>query len=607
MYRKALGRCFLLIAVIGLGFAQAPQSQNQRLVSKVDAKRADKLFQRAIRLQAQDRLEESSAALDASLELDPTDAVHATAREYVRQQRVTRHIDRGNTLSDRKLLIEAAAEFRAALELDPANTFAAQRYQDVSGAPYVEEARVLSPLTYVSEPDLQPRAEKHEFDFRGNSRQLIEQVARAYGIEAAFDDSVPARQVRFKLDATDFDTAMQAVRKVTHVFFVTLSATQVLAVNDTPETRRRFERMSLRTFYIPEAATPQELQDITNTLRAMLDIRFVNANAATSTLTVRAPRQLLDAAEKIIAGLSSARPEILLDVYAYQVSQTKSKQVGVDLPLQFTAFNVGTEVRALVNRPGIQDLINQLVGGGQLSNADIAALAGLLAAAQQGSNSPLLQPFATFGGGKTLSGLTIPSATVKLNFNESSAKLLQHATLRAQQGRVANFHIGERFPVLTSSYSTVLNFPTLPNRPTPLNNNLQPLTPAFTYEDLGITLKTTPYVNAVLDVTLQFELGIRSLSGASFNTVPAISNREYTGTIGIKAGQSSVIAGSISESEQRSMRGMPWLSSIPGFKYAVSSTSTEVNTSQLLIVIVPKIVRAPRTLETSSETYLDGS
>ncbi len=599
---------FVLACVIALGVACLAQdsgpAKENKAPTKSDVNRADKLFQRALRLHAVDKLDEASEALDAAVALDPNDIEHAMTREYVRQQRVSQHLNRGNQLLDRGLNVEASAEFRAALELDPANTFAAQRFQDASGVKYVEEVRSLVPVVYAAEPELSPKSGIQSFDFRGSARALIEKVAAEYGIAVTLDESVPAQQVRFKLEAVDFATAMQTVRKLTHTFIIPLSPTQVVVASDTQDVRRRMEHMSLRTFYVPEAGSPQELQDLLNTLRTMLDIRFVNANAANSTLTVRAPKQVLDAAAGLIEGLGAGRPEVMLDVYAYQLSQTHARQIGVDLPLQFTVFNLATETRALTNQPGIQELIDQLTSGGQLSSADAAALAGLLAA-QQGSNSPLLQSFATFGGGTTTTGVTIPPASVKLNFNDSVVTVLQHATLRAQQARPANFHVGERFPVLTSAYSPVINLPTTGGQQSQASN-LQPLIPSFTYEDLGITLKATPRVNGNSDVTLQFELGIRSLSGINFNSVPTISNREYTGTISLKSGEASVIAGSISESEQRSLRGMPWLSRIPGLKYAVSSTNTDKSENQILVVIVPRVLRPARDKDSSVETYLDG-
>ncbi len=584
-------------------FAQEPKSAPPPTPTKKELKEAERQFNRALRLHQADDLDAASDALDSAVALDPGDATYATTREYVRQQRVSRHMTQGNDLLAKGHRVEAAAEFRAALDLDPTNSYAEQRLKDASGLDFVPPAQSLQPVTYAEEPTLTPKAGVQSFDFRGNSRGLIDQFARAYGLTVLYDESLVTRPVRFKLADVDFPTASLAVRKITHALFIPMTPTQILVATDTPEVRKRLERLSLRTFYVPQAASAQDLQDLVNTLRVMLDIRFINSNLANSTITVRANREVLDAAERVLNSLSSGRPEILLDVFAYQISETKSRQIGVDLPLQFTVFNVASEIRALSNQPGIQDLIDQLTSGGQLTPQQAAALAAVVAA-QQNGGSPLFQPFATFGGGKTLSGLVIPPSTFNLNFNESRATTLQHATLRAQQGVAANLHIGERFPVLTSSYSSLVNIPIPPSLQRA--NNVQPLTPSFNYEDLGITLKATPQVNGAGDVTINFEMGVRALSGQNFNTVPAIANRQFTGTITVKDGQPSVIAGAINESEQKSLRGMPWLSRIPGLKYAVSTAGNDVNNSQILFVITPRVIRAAPSERNGGEVYLTG-
>jgi general secretion pathway protein D len=583
-------------------FAQEP-SAAAPAPTKKERKEAEREFHRALRLHQGDELEAASDALDSAVRLDPADPTYTTTREYVRQQRASRHMTRGNELLDKGQRIEAAAEFRAALELDPTNSYAEQRFKDATGLDSIAPIQSLQPVVYAEEPTLTPKPGKQSFDFRGNTRGLIDQFARAFGLTVVYDESVTTRPGRFRLPDVDFGTASLAVRKVTRTFFIPMTPMQILVAADTPEVRKRMERLSLRTFYVPQAASPQDLQDLVNTLRVMLDVRFINSNVANSTITVRATREALDAAERILNGLSNGRPEILLDVFAYQISETKSRQIGIDLPLQFTAFNVASELRALSNQPGLQELINQLTSGGQLSPQQAAALAAVIAA-QQNGGSPLFQPFATFGGGRTLTGVGIPATGFKLNFNEAYATVLQHATLRAQQGSPANLHIGERFPVLTSAYSSLVNIPIPPSLQQA--NNVQPLTPSFNYEDLGITLKATPQVSGSGDVTLNFEVGIRSLSGQNFNAVPTIANRQFTGTITVKDGEPSLLAGSISESEQKSLRGMPWLSRVPGLKYAVSSTTRDFANSQILLVVTPRVIRAAPAGRSGSEVYLSG-
>ena len=55
-------------------------------------------------------------------------------------------------------------------------------------------------------------------------------------------------------------------------------------VADTPENRRNFERLAIRTFYLPDMMTPQELTEIVNALRVILDIKFVLQDASESAI-----------------------------------------------------------------------------------------------------------------------------------------------------------------------------------------------------------------------------------------------------------------------------------------------------------------------------------
>src|SRR5437016_5592492 len=69
-------------------------------------------------------------------------------------------------------------------------------------------------------------------------------------------------------------------------------------------------RSSDLTFYVPDASTPQELNDLTNVLRSLFDIRFVMQQPQNNTIMVRAPQRTLDAATQFMESLDSARPQI---------------------------------------------------------------------------------------------------------------------------------------------------------------------------------------------------------------------------------------------------------------------------------------------------------
>ncbi|MBI2683495.1 MAG: hypothetical protein HYX26_09840 [Acidobacteriales bacterium] len=318
-------------------FAASAAAQGPAAAPRPDPKKAERSYRRATRLMSEGRLEDASTALEKSAALDPAEPGYLTAKEYVRQRRISEHVDRGDEYMSSGRPAQAAAEYRAALALDPENAYALQRFQDATGTRAPRPVVVLEPAGYASEPDLAPKPGLQNFDYRGDARRLFETIARAYGLTAVFDESFASRPVRFRLDNVDFATAFAAARRMTRAFYIPLSTTQFLIATDSVDNRRKLERLSLRTFYVPDAAGPQDLQEMANLLRTMFDIRFISLNNAASTLTVRAPGRVLDVAERILTGLSAGQPEVLLDLHIYQISETGAKQYGVSLPLQFTA------------------------------------------------------------------------------------------------------------------------------------------------------------------------------------------------------------------------------------------------------------------------------
>src|SRR5207248_5075526 len=207
----------------------------------------------------------------------------------------------------------------------------------------------------------------------------------------------------------------------------------------------------------PGISAPQELNDIVNLLRTVFEIRFVTPHPQDNTIVVRAPIAVLDAATQLIGTLSDSRPQVMLDVHVYEISSTLTRNMGLHIPNQFTLFNIPAGALAALGGQNIQDLINQLISGGGINQANNTAISALLAQLQNQQNSLFKQPLATFGNGLTLMGLSLDQLSATLSLNESSLKSLEHATLRASQGKDVNFHLGTRFPILNASFAPIFN------------------------------------------------------------------------------------------------------------------------------------------------------
>lgn len=558
--------------------------------SPQDQKAARKAYQRGIRRRDNDQAGEAFDEFSRAAHLVPDNVEYATAREIVRQQLVYEALQRGNEYMLNRQQVEALAEFRTALELDPANEFALRRMRDALGEEAPQPSLALRLRAAVDDIQLRPRAGTSRFRYTGDTRGLIESIASAFKVIVTFDESFQPRPTKLDLPNLDFYQAMFVAGKLGKVFWVPVAEDRFLVANDTAENRRRLERMSMRSFYVSDAGSAQALTDLQNTLRAVFDIKFVTLEATRSILTIRAPKATVEAAARFLEELTGGPPQVMLDIQVYEIASNTLRDLGVKLPLQYTLINLSNVLSQLQSQPNIQQLINQLFSSGGINQANVQAVQGLLAQLQNQANSILANPVATFGGGITLMGLQIPPSTVNFRFNESTVRSLQHLTMRARQGDASNVLIGTRYPILNASFSPIFNTPAIAQ--VIQNNSFQAAFPSFTFEDLGLIVKTTPQVHATDDVTLKMEMRIRALGSQSFNGVPVILNREYDGTINLKNGETALMVGYLTRSEQRSLTGLPGLGEVVGLGLLAAEENDEKTSDELLILITPHIIHS---------------
>jgi general secretion pathway protein D len=561
-----------------------------------DLKAARQAFSRGLKLQHSKNLDDAFSEFEEAYRLIPQNVEYLTAREMVRQQLVASHLERGNDNLQNGRQVEALADFRLALHLDPQNEFAQQRLLDAVGPLPVHTMGAPQLIASIDALAAKPKEERHDFHYRGDSRGLITAIASSYGLTVIFDDAFPSRRVRFDIEDVDFATAMQAAESVTKSFGVPLEEKVLFATLDTPENHRLYDRMGMRSFFIPGGSTPQELNELLNSLRSLFELRFVSLNAASSTITVRGPQSTLEAATQFLDTLDATRPEVMLDVKVYEVDHSFARSIGVHIPNDFHLFSIPLAALAALGGQNIQDLINQLIASGGINQAGNESIQALLAQLQNQQNSIFSQPLATFGGGITLMGLSLDQLRATLSLNESSVRTLEHMTLRAAHEKEATFKLGSRFPIINASFAPIFNNAAI-SKVIGDQSFTAPF-PSFSYEDLGLTVKVKPSVHGTSDVSMQLEILFRTLGGASLNGVPVISNREYKAGIALKEGEPAVVAGMVTKTEQKSLSGLPGFSKIPGLKALAAESSKQEEDDELLIVITPYVVRSPEGKET---------
>ncbi len=606
LMRAAVLSTFLLLSLICVSQEPAPpkcvDANCPEEVSKADQKQAREQYKKAQELERKGQLEEALEVARQANHLVPRDATYATAAEVLRQALVTRHVHRGNALLISGKREEAANEFRSALELDPESKVAVQQLRE--SQPRIPRSSFAN-ITFTDQSRpvvLAPAAGRFDFHIRGNTRDAIEQVSGKFGVKVTFDDSVQSKPVRFDIEDADFFSAMRALGDATKTFWVAFSPDQIIILQDTPEQHRSFDQMTMRTYYLSDATTQQELQDMVNTLRTIFNIKFITSQQGSGTITVRGEDGAVEAATRFLDSFGMKRPQVMLDVQVFDVSRTFARAMGINWPLQFQAINVGAAALAALGSGGnLQNLINQLISSGGINQANSTAISALLAQAQNSSLSQLLNtPFATFGGGKTLFAVPVAPATVSFSLKQSDIRELDHISLRAAQSLPTTMRIGSRYPILNSSYSPIYASTAI-TRAIANQSYVAPF-PSFSYEDLGISLKATPQIQDDSSISLKFELQIRTLTAQSFNGVPVIANREYSGNLTLGEGETGLVAGFISKQEVHTLTGIPGLALVPGLNYAASTIAKDEQDDDLLIVVTPYVLSAPN--HGSSEIWL---
>ncbi|MBI4465039.1 MAG: type II and III secretion system protein, partial [Acidobacteria bacterium] len=207
----------------------------------------------------------------------------------------------------------------------------------------------------------------------------------------------------------------------------------------------------------------------------------------------------------------------------------------------------------------------------------------------------------TFGQGRALFGVRLPGASGSLNFSSSVVRSHQTLQLRASQGQPASLLLGERFPVITSTLSSGITSESDSSSQATLG-----FFPTIQYQDIGVTLKATPYFHADRELTLQLDVAVRNLGARNPNDLPTITNRQFTEQVRLKDGESYLIGGIRSHSEQTSRTGYPWLSRLPLVGILFSVFKKQRQETELWFLLRPHILRLAPAEEFASPAIFFG-
>jgi general secretion pathway protein D len=276
----------------------------------------------------------------------------------------------------------------------------------------LEEARrPLPPAELKATPG------KSDYDLRGDSKSLWEQVAATLHLGIIFDTQYqPTAALHFQLNDADYKETLRALEAATNSFLSPVSDQLIFVANDTTQKRTEFERTAAVVIPFPETETVQELQEIATSVRGVLDIQRLMIDNQRRLILVRDRVAKVRLAEKVLHDLLRSRAQVAVDVEIITTDLSSSLSYGISPQ---TAF-------PLLNFPNKSNLLNSIPAA--------------------------YNAFLTFGGGASVIGLGVTSAQLFATASKSSSETVLHSQLLALDGQAASMHIGDKYPIITNSY-----------------------------------------------------------------------------------------------------------------------------------------------------------
>jgi general secretion pathway protein D len=160
----------------------------------------------------------------------------------------------------------------------------------------------------------------------------------------------------------------------------------------------------------------------------------------------------------------------------------------------------------------------------------------------------------------------------------TNVKVLSNPSLVVLDNQPATLQVGDQVPFSTGT-ATVLT----------ANNTV---VNTIDYKNTGIILRVLPRANANGNVVLDIEQEISSVAAGSANSLtPTISQRRVKSSIAVTSGQTVLLAGLISETENKQRQGLPILDSIPGIGDAFSHQTNARARTELILFIRPTVIK----------------
>jgi general secretion pathway protein D len=481
------------------------------------------------------------------------------------------HVKKGLALREKGDLQTAAAEFQHASSIDPSSPVALQElrrtldlindaaHKQDEQAAEVEDGGGGAELASAA-PELKPLPNTSiSLKMTNDIKIIFDTIGKLAGITITYDPDLPARRISVDLNNLTLQQALDIVCLQSKTFFKPITENIIFIAQDTTQKHKDYDEQLVETFYLANTVQSQDLTEITNGLRQVLNLTKVQQLNSQNAIIVRDTADKLAIARKLLKDIDKAKPEVVIQVEVLSASTDRLRDLGI-LPGQSASVNF--------QAPGTTT--TPTTGGSTTPT------------------TPNSIPLKGFRFGASDYTVTLPGATANFLLTDTATKIIQNPEIRSIDGQPAKLNVGSRVPIATGSFQAGVGVGT--TSVNPLVNT------QFTYLDVGVNVNITPRVHPNHEVSLKVSIEVSQVN--SFATIggiqqPVIGQRKIEHDIRLREGEVNILGGLFEKIDSKTVNGWPGLAQIPFIKYLTADNNKHVTENDVLIVLIPRIVRMP--------------
>jgi|HubBroStandDraft_6_1064221.scaffolds.fasta_scaffold01008_5 general secretion pathway protein D len=519
------------------------------------------------------------AAVDFYLQANKADPNNVNVKIRLDQARFEAgqvHVAQGIKLRDRGDLQGAVSQFQRAQILDPSNITADQELKktlDMIADKARTTAEAEEPLVENGEPVLASRPAEIKplsrapinVKMTNESKYVFDTIGKLAGMTIIYDPDLQVRRISVDLTNVTLEQALDIVSLESKTFWKPITENIIMVIPDSTQKRRDYEEQVLRTFYLSNVVIAQDLTEITTGLRQLLELKHIQQVNAQNAIIIRDTPDKLALADKIIKDIDKAKPEVIIQVEVLQARLDKLRNLGI---------TPGQTASVAINPNSSTSTSSTTTSTTSTTTPNTVTLQQL---------RHLTQNDVVF---------TLPGATANFVLTDTTTRIIDNPEIRTVDGQQAKLRVGDRVPIATGSFQAGVGVGSTAGAGfvNPLVNT------QFQYQDVGVNIDLTPHVHPNRDVSIKLKVEVSSVTGTS--TIggiqqPIISQRTIEHEIRLKEGEVSILGGLIERINTRTLNGWPGLAQIPVMRYLFSGDDTELQENEVLIVVIPRIVRLP--------------